>query len=323
MENFLWLFSKLAMALVLLVAIFNKTDSSLFELNSSASSTSQKVLRVFEQLHRPISLFLIFGLLNTGTTWLSIFAASIQLGILVTNKVLKRMNIIDQCNCYGSSLKNNSKLEMVLDGILFFCCISIITLGVTSKTNGFIENYFFSGDLFVIAFAIATTLYVGIKKFNSLKVPAKDNRNETNSKIHPVKRIFSSSMLIGKNEVGQEMNLEHIAESKSLLLFIGLSSSCPSCEYAKPDLVNLADSFNSKIQTIFIFDEHVTALPQLNGSIAIKGTEFTKFIKPEGYPFALIINPDNFSQIGNVAYTVKNIWMLFYFAIGLLEPVKE
>jgi hypothetical protein len=85
--------------------------------------------------------------------------------------------------------------------------------------------------------------------------------------------------------------------------------------------LHLAESFHPQIQTIFLFDKASSFESVMQGPVLLYGTEaFVSEIQAVGFPYAVLVNPSDFSQMGVVAYTPRNIWMLFYFALSLLEP---
>ncbi len=320
----LYFLCRIVLAVIVLSALFSKTGEPLFDANPTNTGVKKTLSKMMEMIHQPFVIIIAYLVVGAAAPLAPAIGAAMQLLLILTGFLLKKFHIIEECNCYGSLVRKTGPAQLVITWVLLLNCTFILAMHqvVFSSSGVNSTNVFFQTTLFIITLMIAMLIGKAITRDippkNETLTPTSVSANDKNA---VPKKYFPSEIVIGTNNARQEVKLTDIVDHAPLLLFIGLSNGCHDCSAAKPDLFRLAELFAERIQTVFLFDKmpDLTHFPQ--GPIALEYSgKFFDSIQAVGFPFAVLVNPIDLGQMGATVYTPRNIWLLYYLALGLLEP---
>jgi hypothetical protein len=314
-------FTRVATAIILLTALFNKPNIPLFE-GAKQGSWVAFALKIFEKIHLPFILCLSYLLL--GSNWeAGPISGSIFIIIMIaTNYLLKWTNLLKTCNCFGSIVSGNQILTHLLNIFLITCSCITIAEYVQSKSmqnSTLMTNIYIAAILVSFFLAHAKNTFLWFKNITKKIFPYSTKTPGESSGIQN-KKHFAKSLVIGENLKGEKIRIQDVtAERTPLLMVVGLMDECDTCTESKPLFFRLAESYSNELQTIFIVKERQVREINLNGPLYLSGaTEFFSEINAPGFPFCAVIRTKDLVQIGQVAMNPPAIWRSYFNALSLL-----
>ncbi|MES2037766.1 MAG: hypothetical protein V4495_08010 [Pseudomonadota bacterium] len=308
-------FSRVFISVILFSALLNKENRPLLE-HEGVNSTLNVFVSFLETVHLPFSLFLIYAVAGTSFSAGPVIGAVLLLSMMAARIVLKKMKIIESCNCFGSLAKSDSNRARILDIILFLCSGIIVIFHFFQNGNDSIFKIENANVCIYILILFLSTVISNLESiYTTIKHSEKDQPKSDllGNKGAPEPISYSGGLIVGKNGKGETVLLSDLAQLSSLIMIVGLSSNCPSCNNAKPIFFRLAEAFNMEMKTIFVFDGERDRSKKLDGLLQIDGaTEFFSKLNITNYPFSLVINSQNFNQVGEISYSAHSVWAMFF-----------
>lgn len=157
---------RFSLAILLLFALFNKEKNPLLKVNSKGNVRYRNLVSFFEFFHTPYTIVTAYFLVGTQSNLLPAIAGLMQLSLILINTLLKKLKIIEKCNCYGNFIDSKVENKKLLDLILILSCIFIILLRVSSITNSSIKNYTLFIDTFILTIISSILISISLRVFD-------------------------------------------------------------------------------------------------------------------------------------------------------------
>ncbi len=276
-----------------------------------------RLTKIIENIHFPYVIVVSFLLIDTNSIGMQAIGAALQLFLILFALILRQVKFIGECNCYGKLIGNNKRTATIFNFVVILSCLIIFSRAAMAVFWGGGERLFSVGSdgyyllmLLVSSAGLLANIRLNLDTHQSVATATQ-------------KRYFQSNRPIGTNQDGTEVTLSTPTSMAPLVMLVGLSTNCDDCNHAKHDLLMLAETFSSKIQTIFLCDNTPVFSSSTAGVSVLKYNEvFFVELGAAGYPYAVLVNPADFSQMGVTVYTSKNIWTLFHLGLNLLTPIN-
>jgi hypothetical protein len=318
--------SRFLVVFILLAALFCQAEGPVLSLRRGGLKGWAPPAWMFESLHIPYSFALVYLIAIQATPLACLAAALVQIAVLALNWGLKRLQVIEKCNCYGAMATTGSRNERVLNAALLLGCGYLAwrsALDAFSGGAGRADGG--SGVLLAAAMlAVLASAVLKARSHGAAKAKAAQASQAAQPAAAPVRPLPQPGDLLGYTVEGQALTYGASVASGKPVMVVGLSRDCAVCAKAKPNLFQLAEAFHGQIQTLFLYLEDPQPMPagQPHPIVAGHSKATVERAGVEGFPYALLVDAASLKTLAPVVYGPNKIWMLYFMALGLLAESR-
>ena len=318
--------SRFLVVFILLGALFCQVDGPVLSLRGGAMKRWTPPAWMLEALHIPYSFALVYLIAVQATPLACLAAALVQIAVLGLNWGLKRLQVIEKCNCYGSMATTGSRNEQVLNGALLLGCGYLAwRSALDAFSGGAARTDSGSGVLLAAAtLAVLASAVLKARAHAAAKARAAQASQAAQPATAPARPLPQPGDVLGYTVDGQALTYAASVAAGKPVMVVGLSRDCTVCAKAKPNLFQLAEAFHGQIQTVFLYLEDPQPMPdgQSHPLVAGHSKAAVERAAVEGFPYALLVDAGSLRTLAPVVYGPNKIWMLYFMALGLLAESR-
>jgi hypothetical protein len=318
--------SRFLVVFILLGALFCQAEGPVLSLRRGTMKSWAPPAWMLEALHIPYSFALVYLIAVQATPLACLIAALVQIAVLGVNWGLKRLQVIEKCNCYGAMATTGSRNEQVLNAALLLGCgylawrsaLDVFYDGAARPDGGS------SVLLGAATLAVLASAVLKARAHAAAQAKAAQASQAAQPAAAPARPLPQPGDLLGYTVGGQALTYGASAASGKPVMVVGLSRDCAVCAKAKPNLFQLAEAFHGQIQTVFLYLEDPQPMPdgQSHPLVAGHSKATVERAGVEGFPYALLVDAASLRTLAPVVYGPNKIWMLYFMALGLLAESR-